>query len=216
MLAIENGNWAILEERNLAVERLPVPGTPDTTTSNLLTWVFHVLADHPEIEAKLLAELDTVLAGRIPTIDDLPHLPYLRLLVDEVLRLYPPAWALSSRNALEEDVILGYHIPKGSLVFVLPYIIQRDPRFWDRPDEVIPERFTEENSADRHKYAYIPFGAGPRKCIGNTFALIEAQLILATLLQNVRLEKVSEKAVEMDPVFTLRVKNGLPMRVSAR
>jgi cytochrome P450 len=205
-----------MSDEQVRIEAGIVIGAGQETTSNLLTWTFHVLSEHPEIEARLLAELDGALASRTPAIDDLPNLPYLRMLVDEVLRLYPPAWAISSRNAYEDDVILGYRIPKGGLVFILPYIIHRDPRFWDRPEQIIPERFSEQNSTDRHKYAYIPFGAGPRKCIGNTFALVEAQLILATMLQKVRLVKMPGYKVEPDPVFTLRVKGGLPMRVFAR
>jgi cytochrome P450 len=205
-----------MDDEQVRVEAGIVIGAGQETTSNLLTWTFHVLSEHPEIEARLLAELDAALAGRTPAMDDLPNLPYLRMLVDEVLRMYPPAWAISSRNAYEDDTILGYGIPKKSLVFILPYIIHRDPRFWDRPEQIIPERFTEENAADRHKYAYLPFGAGPRKCIGNTFALVEAQLILATMLQKVRLVKTPGYAVEPDLVFTLRVKGGLPMKILAR
>jgi cytochrome P450 len=205
-----------MDNEQVRIEAGIIIGAGQETTSNLLTWTFHVLSDNPEIEARLLAELDTALGGRTPKMDDLPNLPYLRMLVDEVLRVYPPAWAISSRNAYEDDVILGYRIPKKSLVFILPYIIHRDPRFWDRPDQIIPERFSDQNSANRHRYAYIPFGAGPRKCIGNAFALAEAQLILATMLQKVRFVKTPGYKVEPDLVFTLRVKGGLPMRVLPR
>jgi cytochrome P450 len=149
-------------------------------------------------------------------VDDLPRLPYTRLVLDEALRLYPPAWAMTTRNALADDEILGCHIPKGGIVFIAPYIYHRDPRFWDAPDTFDPERFTEARSADRHKYAYLPFGAGPRKCIGNSFALMEAQLILATLLQRAKLLPQPGYTVIPDAAFTLRVSGGLPMRVEAR
>lgn len=216
MEARDEETGEMMSDEHIRSEAGIVIGAGQETTSNLLTWTFHVLSEHPEIENRLLAELDAELDGRTPTMADLPALPYLRMLVDEVLRIYPPAWAISSRNVIEDDVILGYRIPRKSLVFILPYIIHRDPRFWDRPEEVIPERFADQQAADRHRYAYIPFGAGPRKCIGNTFALTEAQLILATLLPKVRLEKTPGYRVELDPVFTLRVKGGLPMRVFQR
>ena len=205
-----------MTDEQLSWESTVVIGAGQETTSNLLTWTFHVLAENPEIEKQLLNEIDTVLEGRTPSMADLPHLPYLRMLIDEVLRLYPPAWTLSARNTLEDDVILGYSIPKGSLVFVMPFILQRDPRFWENPEDVVPERFSDENEDKIHKYAYIPFGAGPRKCIGNTFALIEAQLILATLLQRVRLKLVPGKEVKLDPSFTLRIEDGLPMHIVPR
>lgn len=191
-------------------------GAGQETTSNLLTWVFYLLAANPNVETKLLDEYARVLEGRIPTMADLPQLPYSRMVIDEALRLYPPAWTVSTRVALDEDVILGYHIPKGGAVFISPYILHRDSRFWDHPETFEPERFTEENEEKRHKYAYLPFGAGPRKCIGNTFALTEAQLILATLLPRYKLILQPGYQVEPAAEFTLRVKGGLPMRVEAR
>ncbi|GAB4581810.1 MAG: cytochrome P450 [Anaerolineales bacterium] len=191
-------------------------GAGQETTSNLLTWIFHLLSANPDVEAKLLEEYDRVLGGRIPTMADLPNLPYTKMMVDEALRLRPPAWAVSTRVAMEEDIIMGYRVPKGSSVFISPYVIHHDPRFWDDPEQFIPERFTEENVEKRHKYSYIPFGAGPRKCIGNTFALTETYLILATLLP--RYQLVAQPGAKAEPAaeFTLRVKGGLPMQVIAR
>ncbi|NUM48128.1 MAG: cytochrome P450 [Anaerolineales bacterium] len=196
-------------------------GAGQETTSNLLTWIFHALAANPDVEAKLLDEYARVLGGntqrvRTPTMADLPRLPYSRMVIDETLRVYPPAWAISTRVALEDDEILGYRIPKGSGVFITPYVLHRDPRFWDAPEKFDPERFTEANEEKRHKYAYLPFGAGPRKCIGNTFALTETQLILATLLPRYKLTLQPGYKVEPAAEFTLRVKGGLPMRVEAR
>lgn len=216
MEARDEETGEFMDDQQLRNESGVIIGAGQETTSNLLTWTFHVLAENPAIESRMLAELDSVLHGRTPAMADLQQLPYLRMLVDEVLRFYPPAWAISARKALADDEILGYPIRKGALVFILPYILHHDPRFWDAPEEIIPERFEEAREAARHKYAYLPFGAGPRKCIGNTFALIEAQLILATLFQKVRLAPATGKKVELDPVFTLRVKGGLPMHVVPR
>jgi cytochrome P450 len=191
-------------------------GAGQETTSNLLTWIFHLLSDNPDAEAKLLEEYNRVLGGRVPTLADLPNLSYNRMVVDEALRIYPPAWAVSTRTALEDDVVLGYHIPKGAGVFISPYVVHRDPRFWNEPEKFMPERFTDDQVEARHKYAYIPFGAGPRKCIGFTFALTETQLILATLLQHYKLTTKPGYQVVPSPEFTLRVRGGLPMRVERR
>ncbi len=211
----EETGQAMTDEQLRAESRIIIAAGQETT-SNLLTWTFHVLAEHPAVETRLRAEIDSVLGGRVPQMDDLAHLPYARLVLDETLRLYPPAWAMTTRNALADDEILGYHLPQGAVCFIAPYILHRDPRFWDGPETFDPERFTDERSADRHKYAYIPFGAGPRKCIGNAFALMEAQLILVTLLQRVKLSPQPGCPVIPDGAFTLRVKGGLPMRVEAR
>jgi cytochrome P450 len=216
MEARDEETGAAMTDEQLRAESTVIIAAGQETTSNLLTWTFHLLAEHPAAEARLRAEIDSVLGGRVPQVDDLPRLPYTRLVLDEALRLYPPAWAMTTRNALADDEILGCHIPKGGIVFIAPYIYHRDPRFWDAPDTFDPERFTEARSADRHKYAYLPFGAGPRKCIGNSFALMEAQLILATLLQRAKLLPQPGYTVVPDAAFTLRVRGGLPMRVEAR
>lgn len=216
MEARDEETGATMTDEQLRSEAGIVIGAGQETTSNLLTWAFHVVAAHPEIESRVLAELDAALAGRTPTLDDLPNLPYLKMLIDEILRVYPPAWAITSRNALADDTILGYHIPRGSQVFILPYILHRDPRFWENPEQIIPERFAPEHEASRHRYAYLPFGAGPRKCIGNSFALIETQMILAALLPKVRLALQPGFQVVPDPAFTLRVKGGLPMLATPR
>ncbi len=186
------------------------------TTSNALTWVFYLLSEYPDVEERLHAELDTVLEGRLPTLSDLQELPYLSTVLDETMRLYPPAWAVASRRSLAEDEIIGYRIPAHATVMMFPYVIHRDERFWPEPEVFRPERFDAGTENERHRFAYLPFGGGPRKCIGNLFALMEAKLILAILLQRYRLRTKAGYAVEADPIFTLRVKDGLPMRVLAR
>ncbi len=191
-------------------------GAGHETTANALTWSFYLLSQHPEAEARLHEELDTVLAGRQPSPADLHQLPYTRQVIEEAMRLYPPAWVLTGRRAIEDDLIDGYRIPAGSVVFISPYVIHRDARFWPEPDRFIPERFAPEMSAARPRFAYLPFGGGPRKCIGNDFAMTEAQLILAMVAQRYRLKLAAGYQAEPDPIFTLRVKGGLPMQLERR
>jgi cytochrome P450 len=185
------------------------------TVSVTLSWAFHLLGQHPEVLHRLQAEIETVLNGHPPTADDYQRLAYTRMVIEETLRLYPPVWVLS-RETLKHDEIQGYSIPPKSFVIVATYFTHRHPEFWTEPEQFNPERFTESEASKRHKFAYYPFGGGPRICIGNQFALMEATLILATLLQRFRLEPSSTQPVEIDPTFTLRPRNGLPMRLIRR
>ncbi len=185
-------------------------GAGTETTAVMLAWVWYVLSTHLEVDYKLHAELAEVLSGRIPTVEDLPKLKYTRLVIDETLRLYPPAWA-NSRTALGDDEIGDYHIPANSLVAMSPYVTQRDPAFWENPEGFDPERFTPERSAGRPRYAYFPFSGGPRLCIGSEFALMEAQLVIATIAQQYRLRLVPGHPVEPCPLFTLRPRHGVLM-----
>jgi cytochrome P450 len=185
------------------------------TTAISLTWTFYLLSLHPEIARRHRAELDAVLGGREPTVDDLANLPYNRMVVEESMRLYPPAWVLV-RMPLVDDVIGGYRIPARSSVFVSPYITHRHPDVWENPEGFDPERFTPERSAGRPRYAYFPFGGGPRMCIGNNFAMMEAQLVLATISQRYRLDLVPGHPVATRPMITLRARYGMQMRPVAR
>ena len=185
------------------------------TTSLALTWIWYLLSQHPASLARLEAELDTVLAGRPPEYTDLANLPYTRMVIDEGLRLYPPAWGFS-RQALGDDQIGGYHLPQGWMAFVIPYVLHRLPSLWEEPEAFDPDRFSPERSADRPKFAYVPFGAGPRQCIGSQFALMEAQLIVATLAQRYRLRLVPGHRVEAWPLITLRPRYGMPMFIERR
>jgi cytochrome P450 len=185
------------------------------TTSLALTWTWYLLSEHPGAAHRLGEEIDRVLSGRAPEYADLANLPYARMVVDEAMRLFPPAWGFS-RQALGDDELGGYHLPRGWLAFVMPYVLHRLPAFWDDPDAFDPERFTPERSATRVKYVYLPFGAGPRQCIGNHFALIEAQLVLATLAQSYRLQLVPGHRVEPWPLITLRPRFGMPMIIERR
>src|SRR5262249_44731230 len=136
----------------------------------------------PEVQERVATEVRGVLNGRSPNADDLPQLPMTRAVFDEALRLYPPAWA-QPRKAIAADKVGGYPIPRGSAIMISQWVTHRRPDVWDEPEQFKPERFLPEGSAGRHKFAYYPFGGGPRVCIGNTFALMEAPLLLATLIQ---------------------------------
>jgi cytochrome P450 len=185
------------------------------TTSLALTWTWFLLSQHPSARQRLEHEIDTVLGDRPPEYSDLAHLPYSRMVVDEAMRLYPPAWGFS-RQALGDDTLGGFHLPRGWLAFVVPYVLHRLPQYWKDPEAFEPERFSPERSVDRPKFVYIPFGAGPRQCIGNQFALIEAQLSVATLAQRYRLQLVPGHRVEPWPLITLRPRHGMPMIIETR
>ena len=185
------------------------------TTSLALTWIWYLLSQHPGARLRLEEELDTVLGARPPGYADLASLPYTRMVIDEAMRLYPPAWGFS-RQALADDELGGFHLPRGWIAFVVPYVQHRLPSLWDEPDRFDPERFSPERSADRPKFAYLPFGAGPRQCIGNQFALIETHLTVATLAQRYRLRLAPGAVVEPWPLITLRPRFGMPMVIESR
>jgi cytochrome P450 len=185
------------------------------TTSLALTWTWYLLSQHAESRRRLEEEIDAVLRGRPPEYADLVNLPYTRMVIDESMRLYPPAWGFS-RQALSDDELGGFHLPSGWLAFVIPYVLHRLPAFWQEPEAFDPERFLPERSAERPKFVYLPFGAGPRQCIGNQFALIEAQLIVATLAQRFRLHLVPRHKVEPWALITLRPRFGTPMMFERR
>jgi cytochrome P450 len=185
------------------------------TTANVLTWVFYLLSEHPEAAQKLDEELATVLQGRSPTMEDLPHLPYTHMVLDETMRLYPSAW-ISSRQAVEEDRFDNYLIPAGAKIFLNIWGMHRHPDYWEKPDSFFPEHFTPERVAARHKFAFIPFGAGPRKCIGERFAKTEAALVLAIVFPHVSL-RIKEGFVPVPEAdFTLQAKGGMPMHIEMR
>lgn len=185
------------------------------TTSAALAWTWYLLALHPGAESRLHAELTSVVGGRTPTAADLSTLPYTRMVFEEAFRLYPPAWG-QPRQAVNEDRIGGYRIPAGALITLSQWVTHRHPDFWENADAFVPDRFAPERSAGRPAFAYFPFGGGARGCIGSSFALMEAQIILATLAQHFRLELVPGYPVKRDPTFTLRPRGGLLMRLRAR
>jgi cytochrome P450 len=183
------------------------------TVANALTWTWLLLGQNPAVEARLHKEIDAVLIGadgrpRLPTLEDLSRLPYAEMVIAESMRLYPPAWAMG-RQAIEDVEIGPYFIPKHSFIFFSQYIIQRDEKYFPNPLIFNPERFTPEAKAQRPKFAYFPFGGGGRQCIGESFAWMEAILVLVTLAQRWSLQVVEEQTIELQPKITLRPKYGI-------
>jgi len=185
------------------------------TTAQTMSWTWYLLSQHPAVEAKLHEELATVLRGRTPRSEDLSNLRYTRMVIDEAMRLYPPAHTLS-RAPLTADEVLGERIPAGATVLIVPWMLHRKPSLWERADRFEPERFAPERAASRPRFAYIPFGAGPRICIGAAFALAEATLILATIAQRYRLHLKPGFPVEPQGLITLRPRYGLRMLLERR
>ncbi|MFQ3535113.1 MAG: cytochrome P450 [Aggregatilineales bacterium] len=185
------------------------------TTAVTLAWSWALLAQHPEVEAKLWAELDSVLGGRPPTLEDLPRLLYTEMVIKEAMRLYPPAGGIP--RMAQTDVQLGeYVLPKGSNVFISTYVMHRDPRYFPEPERFLPERFSPEREASIPRYAYLPFGAGPRICIGNSFAMLEARLLLATIAQRFKLALLKDHPIVPEQLFTIRPKYGVKVVASIR
>ncbi|MFG1955427.1 cytochrome P450 [Micromonospora sp. NPDC048830] len=184
------------------------------TTSNQLSWAWYELSRNPEIEARLHDELDRVLGGRRPTVADVPQLEYTRMVLEETLRLYPVPWL--ERRAAGPDQIGGYDVKAGSLIYISPYLTHRHQDLWEDPERFDPERFTPERSAGRPRFAYFPFGGGPRLCIGNRLAELEAQLTLATIAQRYRLRMVPDHPVEPKMMITTSPRYGLKMTVEPR
>lgn len=182
------------------------------TTASTLTWVWYLLSRHPAVEQRLREEIDQVLGGRRPTMDDLPKLVYTRHVIDETLRLYPPAWQVF-RQAEEDDEIGGYPIPAGTSVMWCSYLMHRHPQYWHSPERFDPDRFNKMDSGRRDAAGYYPFGAGPRLCIGNTFAMAEMQFAIAMILQRYRLVPVSEKNIEPSALLTLGAARPLVVRL---
>ncbi len=214
LISAESETGERMTDEQVRDEALTIVLAGHETTANALTWTFYLLSEHPEVEARLREEIVSVLGGQPPTLADLPRLTYTEQVIKESMRLYPPAWSFA-RSAIEETELGGYLIPKHSTVIILPYVIHRDSRWFADPERFDPERFSPERESDIPKYAYLPFGGGPRICIGNAFAMMEAKIILASILQRWRLQRVSNAPVVPEPLVTLRPKGGLPMRITA-
>lgn len=178
------------------------------TTANLLSWTFYLLSKHPDVERRVREEAARVLGDRDPVLEDVKSLEYTRMVLDEALRLFPPAWCFE-RQAVTSDTLGGYTIEPGAIIGLSPYVLHRHPDHWENPEGFDPERFRPERSAKRPRYAYLPFGGGARTCVGNHFAMMEAQIILAMIVREKRLELVSSHPVVVDPCITLRPKHGI-------
>jgi cytochrome P450 len=185
------------------------------TTALTLSWSWYLLAQDPAAERKFHAELDEVLRGRLPTPADLPRLTFTETIAKESMRLYPPAYGLG-RESITECEVGGFRMPAKTQVFMFPWAVQRDPRFFDSPNKFIPERWTEELTNSLPKYAYFPFGGGPRACIGNYFAMMEVVLLMATIGQRFRFSLLPEHPVSLLPAMSLRPKDGIKVVVESR
>jgi cytochrome P450 len=202
-------------ERELIDEVMTLVVAGHETTASALNWTWYLLARHPEVEARLHAEIDALPAQSCPSLAQMEGLAYTQQVVNEALRLYPPGWLLS-RRAIGADVLAGYDIPAGADVLLSPYLLHRHPLFWPDPDAFKPERFAPENEAARPRFAYLPFAAGPRHCIGETFALYEMLMHLYKVARRYRLTYLPTEPVELEAQINLRTKNPLYMRLERR
>lgn len=186
------------------------------TIGEALTWTSYLLSQHPAIAAKFFAEVDEVIGGRLPSVEDLPKLPYLGMVLAESMRLYPPTWLFVRIAQAEDTLPSGATIPAGSKIYLCQYVTHRHPRYFQNPERFDPERFTETAKKDRPQFAYFPFGGGARVCIGEHFAKMEATLVLASIAQRFRLSLVQGQTIVPEPKMTLRPRNGIRMRVEQR
>jgi cytochrome P450 len=210
ILARDEKTGAAMDDEQLRNQVMTLMLAGYETTANNLTWTWYLLSQNLWAVDRLRSEVRDVLKGRLPRNSDLDLMPYSGMVLDESLRLFPPAWTLG-RRALEDDEIGGYHIPANSVIAICIYTMHRHPGFWDRPEVFDPERFTEENIKGRTKYAYIPFGAGPRQCIGNNFGLMEAALIIACVLQRFELHLMPGVDIKPQALFVLRPNRDMMM-----
>jgi cytochrome P450 len=215
LAATDAESSAGMSDRQLRDEMTTLFLAGHETTATGLTWTWYLLSRHPEVAERLTGELDRVLAGRAPLANDLPNLPYTEMVVREAMRLYPPAPGFA-REPIEAVTIGGYDVPKGSLIVVNTYVLHRDARFFADPERFDPERFAPGFEERIQRYAYLPFGGGPRICIGNSFAMMEARLILATMAQYYRLSLDPDEPVRPVQLVTLRPNRPVRMRVERR
>ena len=204
-----------MSDKQLRDEILTIFLAGHETTANALTWTWYLLARHPEAEARLHDELDRVLGGRPPSFADLAELKWTRMVLEEAMRLYPPAHTIS-RTALGEDRIGGVRVPRGASITISIYVTHRSPNIWPEPERFDPERFAPAAVAGRHRFAYLPFGGGPRICIGSSFAMAEAQVIIAAIAQRYRLRLAPGHVVEPIGLVTLRAKSGVWVTLEPR
>jgi cytochrome P450 len=204
-----------MDDRQVRDEAMTIFLAGHETTANALTWTWYLLSQHPDVEANLHDEVDRVLEGRPPAAHDLARLPYTETVVSESVRCYPPAWILG-RMAVRENSVREYVMPEGSVALMSPYIVQHDPRWFPDPFRFDPDRWTPDAAAARPKFSYFPFGGGPRLCIGESFAWMELQLVVATFARRWRLRLAPGARVDLLPQITLRPRYGMPMTLHRR
>ncbi len=211
----EEGDGRGMSDTQVHDEAMTIFLAGHETTANALSWTWHLLGGAPDVEAKLHEEIDRVLRRRLPTAADLPSLTFAERVVTEAIRLYPPAWIIG-RRAIDDYPLGRYVAPKGSLIIMSPYVLHRDPRFFPEPDRFLPDRWTPEFKATLPPFAYVPFGGGARRCIGESFAWMELVLVLTTIAGWWKLVPVPGHRVVPQAVMTLRMKHGLKMTTHMR
>ena len=209
----EESGGAGMTDLELRNQVMTFIGAGHETTAVALAWTWYLLAKHPDVEGRVRAEVGEALAGRRPTFRDVPRLPYTKTVIEEVLRIYPPVYAVA-RDVVADDVIAGRRIPRGTTVIISPYITHHLPEIWPEPEKFDPDRFTPARSAGRPRFAWFPFLGGPHQCIGQDFAMTEATLIVAMVTQRFRLSLASRENVKFKPLMSLRPATGVPVRVS--
>ena len=215
MNARDKDSGAAMGERELIDEIMTLVVAGHETTASGLNWTWYLISQHPQVEARLHAEIDAAADMSAPTLTEMEELRYTRQVIDEALRLYPPGWVLS-RRTLEADVLGGYPVAAGTNVLLPLYLLHRHPRFWQDPEAFDPERFAPEHESQRPRVAYMPFAAGPRHCIGETFALYEMQMHLYKVARRYRLRYIPDKPLELEAQINLRTRHPLHMRLEAR
>lgn len=215
MDARDEETGAAMDDKQLRDETLTMFLAGHETTANSLIWTLSLLSSHPEVRRRLEAEVDSVLEGRVPASADVRALPYTEKVIKESMRLFPPAWTVA-RRSVEDTEIGGYPVPRGSFVILSPYLMHRHPELWENPLGFDPDRWDTEAVKNLPRFAYFPFGGGPRLCIGKPFAMMEAVLILAMITQRYRLDREPGYPLEPEALITLRPKNGLKMRLIRR
>jgi cytochrome P450 len=215
LLAAKAGMDPATVEREICDEALTILLAGHETTAIVLAFCFYLLALHSQVADKLAEELDRILGDRLPTTADLPRLQYGEWVVKETMRLYPPAYQIG-REAVQDCEVGGYYVPKGTVVLPTQWVVHRDPRWYERPEAFVPERWAEGLQQRLPRGAYFPFGDGPRLCIGSHFAMTESVLVLATLASRFRLETVSAKAIPLLPSITLRPRDGVRLLIRER
>lgn len=212
LAAKDNNTGASLSSQQIIDEIKTFLMTGHETTGTALAWALYNLATHPNETQVLQQELSTTLNGASPSLNDLQKLPYNLMVCEETLRMYPPIW-LISRRSVNTDNIDGYPIPAKKTLIMSPYVMHHLNNYWDEPLKFNPLRFTTENKSARHKFVYIPFGVGPRSCIGGSFAMLQMQLVLATIMQRFNIESIAHKPIKLEPLITLRPYKGIWVKV---
>ncbi len=216
LLTAVNDNGQPMNDNLLIDEVVTLFSAGHETTSNALSWTLYLLSQNPEQAEMLYTELDQVLDGRPPTFADLNQLVYTEMVLKESMRILPPVWTLSFREAHQDTTLGNYHIPQGSILTAPIYGIHRSPKYFPDPERFDPERFHPEHGVDLPRYAYLPFGAGPHVCIGAQFAMIEAKLLLAAICQQFRFTLQPDQDIILDPLITMGPKNGIKMTLEKR